>query len=107
MTKAIVEIGGFQYSVSKGNRITVPFMALKEGERINIDKVLMVIDGEDIRIGKPYVSGAKVEAEVLKNYRGKKIIVFKMKRRKNYRRKKGYRSELTDLVIKDIQLDRK
>ena len=107
MVKAIVEINGFQYPVSPGDKISVPFMAVKEGESVKIDKVMMYIDKDNVVIGKPYIENAHVEATVVRNYKNRKKIVFKMKRRKNYRRKKGHRDYLTEITVKDIHLDRK
>ena len=107
MAKAIIEVNGFQYPVSPGDKISVPFMAVKEGEKVKINKVMMYIDKENVIIGKPYIKDALVEAEILRNYKDRKKIVFKMKRRKNYRRKKGHRVFLTEITVKDIHLDRK
>jgi large subunit ribosomal protein L21 len=99
---AIVEIAGKQFRVTENQRVMVPRLRADEGQKIELDKVLLVSTDDGIQIGQPLVEGAKVEASVLKHDREKKIIVFKKKRRKNYRRKKGHRQPYTELKIEKI-----
>lgn len=101
---AVIETGGKQYKVSEGDVIFVEKLGVEEGEAITFDKVLIVADGEDVKVGAPVVEGAKVEAKVVKNGKAKKIYVFKMKRKKNYRRKKGHRQPFTKVEISKITL---
>lgn len=101
---AVIETGGKQYKVSEGDVIFVEKLGVEEGEAVTFDKVLVVADGEDVKFGAPVVEGAKVEAKVVKNGKAKKIYVFKMKRKKNYRRKKGHRQPFTKVEISKISL---
>lgn len=101
---AVIETGGKQYKVSEGDVIFVEKLGVEEGEAVTFDKVLVVADGEDVKVGAPVVEGAKVEAKVVKNGKAKKIYVFKMKRKKNYRRKKGHRQPFTKVEISKISL---
>lgn len=100
---AVVKTGGKQYKVQKDDVIRVEKLDAEAGKSVTLDEVLMVNDGKKSTIGAPLVSGAKVTAEVLEQTRGEKVIVFKKKRRQNYRRKKGHRQDLTVLRIKDIK----
>ncbi len=100
---AIIRTGGKQYKVSKDDQITVEKIDAEAGKKVEIEDVLMVSDGKKTTIGTPAVKGAKVVAEIVEQTRGDKIIVFKKKRRQNYRRKKGHRQNLTVLKIKDIK----
>lgn len=99
---AIIETGGKQYKVSEGDSIFIEKLEVEEGAAVTFDKVLVVADGENVKIGAPLVSGATVTANVVKNGKAKKIYVFKMKRKKNYRRKKGHRQPFTKVVIEKI-----
>jgi len=100
---AVIETGGKQYKVSPGSVIKVEKLDMEAGKEVVLDKVLMVKkDGETV-FGHPVVEGAKVVAEVLREDRGKKIIVYKFKRRKGYHRKYGHRQTFTELRIKEIQ----
>ena len=98
---AIVKTGGKQYRVGVGDQITVERLAGEVGAAISLDQVLAV-GGDVPRIGTPVVAGASVTAKIVQQPRGTKIIVFKKKRRKNYRRKRGHRQELTVLKIEEI-----
>jgi large subunit ribosomal protein L21 len=100
---AIVETGGKQYQVSLDQKIIVEKIAGEVGSKITLDKVLLVKKGEDISFGSPTVSGAKVEAEILKNFKDDKIIIFKKRRRQNSRRKRGHRQLQTLLKITAIK----
>jgi len=98
---AVLETGGKQYKVSQGDVISVEKLSAKPGEKVELNKVLM-IGGEKTVIGNPLVKSAKVIGEVVGEGRGDKIIVFKMKRRKNYRRTNGHRQAFTSLKITEI-----
>jgi len=99
---AVVKIKGQQFRVEPGNKLQVPLMEAEEGASVTFDEVLMLSDGEDIKVGSPMLEGASVTAEVLRHGRSRKIVVFKRKRRKNYRRKKGHRQPFTEVSIKGI-----
>ena len=104
---AIIESGSRQYQVQPESVIEVNRLPLAEGAAYETDKVLLYEgDSKDVRIGAPYVTGATVKGKVLSHLRGKKIIVFKHKRRKNYRRTRGHRQELTRLLIESIDVAR-
>lgn len=100
---AIVETGGKQYRVSTEQKIIVDKLSADVGSKITLDKVLLVNNGQDTSFGNPLVSGAKVEAEVLKNFKDDKIIIFKKRRRQNSRRKRGHRQHQTLLKITAIK----
>jgi len=100
---AIIETGGKQYRVQEGDVLKVEKLDVGEGETVNLDKVLAVKKGEDLTIGTPLLEGARVVAQVLEHGRGKKIIVFKYKSKKNYRRKQGHRQPYTQLRIEKIE----
>ncbi len=99
---AVIETGGKQYKVSEGDVIFVEKLGVEEGEAVTFDKVLIIGNDENVTIGAPTVAGATVEAKVVKNGKAKKIYVFKMKRKKNYRRKKGHRQPFTKVEISKI-----
>jgi large subunit ribosomal protein L21 len=100
---AIVEAGGRQEKVEPGNLLTVDHLAAEPGAEVTFDKVLLITNADGAVVtGTPYVKGASVTAVVEEQTRGKKIRVFKMKRRKQYRRTKGHRSELTRVRVKEI-----
>jgi large subunit ribosomal protein L21 len=104
---AVVETGGKQYRVQNGDVIKVERLAGEAGERIALSKVLAASDGNVIKIGAPVVEKASVEAEILEQGRLDKVIVFKKKRRQNYRRKNGHRQDVTVLRVVGITLDGK
>ena len=103
---AIVEIQGQQFKAEAGKFLYVHYLgeAAKEGDTVEFDRVLLAqADDETVKVGAPVIEGAKVVCEVLKNLeKGDKVIVFKKKRRKGYRRKNGHRQYFTKIVIKDI-----
>lgn len=99
---AIVEIAGKQYKVEEGRYVDVDNLGQDVGTAVNLDRVLLVSDGKDAKIGQPIIEGAAVSAKVLKNYKDKKIIVYKQKPKKGYRRKQGHRQNLTRLAIEKI-----
>jgi len=98
---AVVETGGKQVKVSEGSVIYVEKLDVEVGASYTFDKVLMV-GGETVKVGNPYIEGATVEATVEKQGKQKKILVFKMKAKKKYRRKKGHRQPYTKLVVNKI-----
>jgi len=100
---AVIETGGKQYKVSPGSVIKVEKLGMEVGKEVVLDKVLMVKKDGEVVFGHPVVEGAKVVAEVVREGRGKKIIVYKFKRRKGYHRKYGHRQAFTELRIKEIQ----
>ena len=99
---AIIETGGKQYRVSEGDTLYIEKLDTEAGGAVTFDRVLAIIDGEATRFGTPLLSGAAVQAEVLKNGKAKKIVVFKMKSKKNYRRKQGHRQPYTQVKIQAI-----
>lgn len=98
---AIIETGGKQIKVEKGQEIFIEKLNGEADDVITFDKVLFV-GGDDVKVGVPFVEGATVKAKVLKQGRAKKIIVFKYKAKKNYRRKQGHRQPYTKLLIEEI-----
>jgi large subunit ribosomal protein L21 len=99
---AVVETGGKQYKVSAGDFISVEKLNVEEGTEITLDKVLMTGEDGDVKVGTPLVEGATVTAKVVRNGKAKKVVVFKMKRKKNERKKKGHRQPYTKLEIVSI-----
>lgn len=99
---AIVETGGKQYKVSPGQTIDVERLPAEEGSTIELERVLLVADGDRVTVGKPTIEGAKVVAEVIGEGKGEKVIVFKYKPKVHYRRKTGHRQIYTRLAIKEI-----
>jgi large subunit ribosomal protein L21 len=98
---AVIKTGGKQYRVSEGSRLRVEKLPGAAGDPLELGEVLM-LGGETLTIGKPYVAGAKVRAEIVAQGRDKKVIVFKIRRRKRYRRKNGHRQPYTELKITGI-----
>jgi large subunit ribosomal protein L21 len=101
---AVIESGGKQYRVAPGDVIRLEKLPVEPQQQLAIDRVLMVADGEKIALGTPFVEGAKVLATVLGHEKGRKIIVFKYKPKKNYHRKKGHRQWYTRVAITEILL---
>jgi large subunit ribosomal protein L21 len=99
---AIVKSGGKQYRVSEGDILRVEKLDAEPGAQIELDEVLMLVNGEDVRIGTPCVRGAKVSAQVMAHGFGPKIHIIKLKRRKHYRKQQGHRQAYTELSISRI-----
>ncbi len=99
---AVIKTGGKQYRVEEGNVIKVEKLTGEAGDKITFDDILMAGEGSKVTVGAPFVKGASVTAEVLEQTRADKIIVFKKKRRQNYRRKKGHRQHITVLRVTGI-----
>jgi len=99
---AVIRTGGKQYRVAPGEKLRVEQLPAEVGSEIVLDQVLMVGDGESVRLGAPILAGATVKATVVAHGRGEKLTIFKMKRRKNYRRHQGHRQGFTELKIEGI-----
>ena len=99
---AIVKTGGKQYRVAPGDILRVERLPGERGDEILLDEVLLVADGDTIQVGQPLVEGARVVGEILRQGRAKKIIVFKKKRRKKFRRKQGHRQSYTAFQVREI-----
>ncbi len=99
---AIVEIAGQQFKVAKDQKVFVNRLAVEEGNNVAFDNVLLIGDGDKVTVGAPAIDGAQVGAKVLKHLKGDKVIVFKKKRRKGYRKKNGHRQYLSEIVIESI-----
>ena len=99
---AVVKTGGKQYRITKGDTIKVEKLTGEIGDKIELSDVLMVADGDNVQVGRPCVEGARVQAEIVDQGRHRKITIFKMRRRKNYRRKMGHRQPFTAIKILDI-----
>jgi len=99
---AIIETGGKQYKVQEGDTLKVELLDVEAGQPVEIDKVLMVSKDGQVKVGNPFVAGAKVTLKVEDHGRGKKIIVYKYKAKKNYRRKQGHRQPYTAVVVEKI-----
>ena len=100
---AVIQTGGKQYKVTEGEVLRVEKLAGQAGDKVTIDQVLMIKDDNGVRIGSPIVQDARVTAEVMEQGRGKQIVVYKYKRRKNYRRKQGHRQAFTKIKIEKIE----
>src|SRR5262245_43600937 len=98
---AVIRTGGKQYRVSEGDALRIEKLAGDVGSAISFDEVLLVA-GDKVTVGKPLVKGAKVAGQIVAQERAKKVIVFKMRRRKNYRRKNGHRQHYTEVKITGI-----
>ena len=99
---AIIETGGKQYKVTEGDTLFIEKLPNEAGDNVTFDKVLAVIDGDKITVGTPVVEGAKVDASVVKNGKGKKILVFKYKPKKGYRKRQGHRQPYTKVEITKV-----
>ena len=99
---AVIKTGGKQYRVTQGDRLRVEKLAGNVGDTVTLNEVLLVGAGDGVKVGAPLVGGAKVDAKIVAQDRGKKIIIFKFRRRKNYRRKSGHRQPFTALEITGI-----
>ena len=101
---AVIKTGGKQYRVSAGEKLKVESLPAEVGAEITLDQVLMVADGDNVRMGTPTVSGASVKATVVGHGRGEKLKIFKMRRRKHYRKTQGHRQNYTEIQISGISL---
>ena len=99
---AVIVTGGKQYKVSEGDTLFVEKIEAEEGSAVTFDQVLMVGEGEDVKVGAPTVAGATVEASVVENGKAKKVIVYKYKRKTGYHKKNGHRQQFTKVKIEKI-----
>jgi len=99
---AIIKTGGKQYKVSEGVEIIVEKLDVEEGAQVTFDEVLAVVDGENVKVGRPKVEGAKVTGTVVKNGKGPKIRIFKYNHKTNYRRRMGHRQPFTKVKIDKV-----
>lgn len=100
---AIIETGGKQYRVREGDNLYVEKLPAEAGDTIEVDRVLALVKDGEVKIGSPLVEGAKVILRVVRHGRGKKIIVFKYKAKKNYRRKQGHRQPFSQVTVEKIE----
>lgn len=99
---AVIETGGKQYRVQKGERLRIEKLEAESGTQVSFP-VLLLADGENVKVGKPTVAGATVTATVQGAEKGEKLLIFKYRRRKGYRRKTGHRQQYTSVLIQDIK----
>ena len=99
---AVIKTGGKQYRVSEGDTLTVEKLVADEGASVELDKVLMVADGDDVTVGTPFLEGGKVTATVRGHGRAKKVTIIKFRRRKHYMKRQGHRQWFTELEITGI-----
>lgn len=104
MKYAVVEVNGSQFKVQEKDKVEVNKISQKEGETITLDKVLLLMDGSKLKVGKPLLKEVKVEAKILKNFLGEKLAIFKFKAKTGYRRKMGFRPQKTLLSIEKISV---
>lgn len=101
---AIIRTGGKQFRVEPGKTLRIPSLDIEPGQTVTFGEVLLGASDNDLKVGAPLVDGAAVTAEVVKHGKGEKIIIFKFKRRKNYRRKQGHRQGYTEVRVSEINL---
>ena len=101
---AVFRTGGKQFRAEPGFSIRIPSLDVEPGETVTFEDVLLASDGSDVKVGTPVVEGASVKAEVVKHGRDKKVIVFKRKRRKGYRKKNGHRQGFTEIKVAEIEV---
>ncbi|HEX5515809.1 MAG TPA: 50S ribosomal protein L21 [Gammaproteobacteria bacterium] len=101
---AVIKTGGKQYRVAEGETLRVEKLDVAQGESVNFDQVLMVGNGDDIKIGAPVLAGSSVSAEIVRHGKSKKVTAVKFRRRKNYRREFGHRQQFTEIKITGISV---
>ena len=101
---AIVNINGIQTRVTPDEVLAIPRLAGEPGQKLTFENVMLLADGDSITVGRPFVKGASLLAEVVEHVRGPKLKIFKFKRRREYRRRKGHRDELTRIRVTAIQV---
>jgi len=104
---AVIKTGGKQYRVEKGDVLEIEKLGQDQGKKVTFNEVLLVVDDKNTLIGTPYVEAAQVKAEIVEDFKDKKVIVFKKKRRKGYKKKRGHRQEMTRIKIEDIVTGKK
>lgn len=100
---AVIETGGKQYKVAPGQKLKIEKLEPKVGDSLSFDKVLLVADGENVKIGAPYVDGVKVEGKVIRQGHARTVIVFKYSSKTRFRKKKGHRQKFTEVEIVGIK----
>ena len=100
---AIIKTGGKQYKVAEGDEVIIEKLEVAEGDKVTFEEVLTIVDGENVKVGKPVIEGAKVTGTVVKNGKGPKIRIFKYKHKTNYRRRAGHRQPFTKVKIEKIE----
>ena len=100
---AVIEAGGKQYRVQKGETLDLEKIGAKAGDKVTLDQVLAVSDGQTLKVGTPLVAGAAVEVEVVGDTKAKKVVSFKIRRRKGYKRKQGHRQHYTRVKVAAIR----
>jgi large subunit ribosomal protein L21 len=101
---AIIKTGGKQYRVAPGDVLRVERLPGERGEEVVLNQVLLVTDGQELKVGQPLVANAAVRCQIMRQGKGKKVVVYKKKRRKNYRRKQGHRQLFTALQVQEITI---
>jgi len=101
---AVIKTGAKQHKVSEGDVLSVEKLVGNKGDEVIFDEVLMVSDDKEVKVGKPFVAGAKVVGEIVTQKKGPKLVVYRMKRRKGYHKKTGHRQNLTSMKIKKISI---
>ena len=99
---AVIKTGGKQYRVAEGSTLKVEKLTAAEGDSVELDQVLMVADGDDVKVGSPYVEGGKVTATVKSHGRGKKVHIVKFRRRKHHLKRQGHRQAFTEIEVTGI-----
>lgn len=99
---AIVETGGKQYKLEEGRYVDMELLHANENDKVTFDKIVMLVNGKKSKVGQPYVEGAVVEGSIIKNDKAKKIIVFKQRPKKGYRKKQGHRQQFSRVMINKI-----
>ncbi|MFO7733980.1 MAG: 50S ribosomal protein L21 [Candidatus Aminicenantes bacterium] len=103
---AVILTGGKQYRVKAGDLLAVEKLGVDQGHKVHFDRVLLIEDGESVQVGRPVLENAVVEAEVVENFKDEKVLIFKKKRRKQFRRTRGHRQQLTKVRIDRILPDK-
>jgi len=104
LMNAVVKTGGKEYRISKGDLIRVEKMEGKVGDQVTMKDILMISDEDKVQVGNPFLTNAVITGEIVQQVRGKKVLIYKMKRRKNYRRTKGHRQTYTYVRVNEISL---
>lgn len=99
---AVIELGGTQYKLVEGRKYEVKKLHIKKGDTVKVENVLLVVNGDDVKIGEPYVKNAKVEFTVVKNTKDKKVKTFKYKAKSRYRKRHGHRAQLTVIEVNKV-----
>jgi large subunit ribosomal protein L21 len=102
---AVIQAGGKQYRVVQGSTLKIEKIEAEEGASLELDKVLVVADGDDVKVGAPYVDGGKVTATVKSHGRGKKVTIVKFRRRKHHMKRQGHRQAFTEIEVTGISAD--